>query len=90
MNTTIIKNISFMSSAYDTVRFWLRDNIGPQYQVNISDDELDDFSNRAKFKGQGWEMFVKINEEHTAGEIIVRIEDDTQAVMFSLVANDFV
>jgi hypothetical protein len=44
----------------------------------------------AKFKGQGWEMFVKINEEHTAGEIIVRIEDDTQAVMFSLVANDFV
>jgi hypothetical protein len=58
--------------------------------VDISDEEFDDFNNTAKFKGAGWVMFVRINEDHTYGEVIVRIPDDTQAVMFSLVANDFV
>jgi hypothetical protein len=90
MNTKIIKNIPFTSKAFDKIRFWLRDNIGPQHQVAFSDDELNDFSNTAKFQGQGWVLFVRINESHTAGEAIVRIEDDTQAVMFYLVAHDFV
>lgn len=85
MNTKIIKNIPFTSSLFDKIRFWLRDNISPQWDLSFSDNELDDFNNSANFQGAGWKLIIRISDDYASGEAIVQIEDDVMAVTFALV-----
>lgn len=85
MNTKIIKNIPFTSTLYDRIRFWLRDNISPQYAIAFEDDELDDFNNAAKFQGEGWRLLIRISADNKTGEAVVQIEDDVLAVNFALI-----